>query len=59
MVAQRGSGGHIPGNIQGQVERGSDQPDLVEDVTDYCRGLGLMTSKYLSQPKALYDSMIL
>jgi len=31
-VAQTGSGGPIPGNIQGQVGRGSKQPGLVEDV---------------------------
>lgn len=26
-----------PGNIQGQVEEDSEQPDLVEDVPAYCR----------------------
>jgi len=40
-VAQRGSGAPIPGNIQGQVGRGSEQPGLVEDVPAYCRGAGL------------------
>ena len=40
-VAQRGSGGPIPGNIQGQVEWGSEQPGLVEDVPAHCRGFGL------------------
>jgi len=28
-------------NIQGQVEWGSEQPDLVEDVPAHCRGVGL------------------
>ena len=41
QVAQRGSGGPIPGNIQGQVGRGSEQPGLVEDVPAHCRGVGL------------------
>jgi len=41
-VAQRGSGGPpIPGNTQGQVGRGSQQPDLVKDVPAHCRGVGL------------------
>jgi len=38
-VAQRGSGGPIPGNIQGQVGWGSVQPDLVEDVLLIAGGL--------------------
>ena len=38
--AQRGSGGPLPGNIQGQVGRGSEQAGLVEDVPAHCRGLG-------------------
>jgi len=41
QIAQRGGGGPIPGNIQGQVGRGSEQPDLVEDVPAHCRGVGL------------------
>jgi len=40
-VAQRGSGGPIPGNIQGQVGQGSDQPDLVKDVPAHCMEVGL------------------
>ncbi|KAK4829983.1 hypothetical protein QYF61_008114 [Mycteria americana] len=44
QVAQRGGRCPIPGNIQGQVGRGSEQPDLVEDVpvvpTDRPRGNG-------------------
>jgi len=40
-VAQRGSEGPIPGNIQAQVGGGSEQPGLVEDVPAYCKGLGL------------------
>jgi len=31
----------ISGNIQGQVGRGSEQPDLVEDVRARCRGVEL------------------
>jgi len=30
-----------PGNIHGQVGRGSEQPDLVEGVPAYGRGVGL------------------
>ena len=41
QVAQRGSGGPIPGNIQGQVGWGSEQHDLVEEVPAYCREVGL------------------
>ena len=40
-IAQRGSGCHIPGTIQGQVGQGSEQPGLVEDVPAYCSGVGL------------------
>jgi len=35
------SGGPIPGNIHGQVGRGSEQPDVFEDVTAHCREVGL------------------
>ena len=28
-----------PGNIQGQDERGSEQPGLVEGVPAHCRGV--------------------
>jgi len=41
QAAQRSSGGPIHRNIQGQVGRGSEQPDLVEDVPAHCRGVGL------------------
>jgi len=40
-VAQRGSGGPIPGNIQDQVGQGSEQPDLVSGVPARCRRVGL------------------
>lgn len=30
-VAQRGCGCPIPGSVQGQVGRGLEQPDVVED----------------------------
>ena len=58
QVAQRGSD-PIPGNIQGQVGQGSEQPDLVEDVPAHCRGAGLETSKGPFQPKSFYDSMMI
>jgi len=41
QVAQRGGKCPIPGNIQGQVGWGSEQPDLVEDGPAHCRGVGL------------------
>jgi len=41
QIAQRGGGCPIPGNILGQVELGSEQPDLVEDVPSHCKGVGL------------------
>jgi len=41
QVAQRSSGGPVPGNIQGQVGQGSEQAGLVEDVPAHCRGIGL------------------
>jgi len=34
LVAQMGGRCPMPGNIQGQVARGSEQPDLVEDVIE-------------------------
>jgi len=37
----RGSGGPIPGNIQGWFGWGSEQSDLVEDVPAHGRGVGL------------------
>jgi len=40
-AAQRGSGGPMPGNIQGQVGRGSEEPDLVKDVPAHCGRVGL------------------
>jgi len=41
QAAQGGCGGPIPGKIQEQVGRGSEHPDLVEDVPVHCRGFGL------------------
>ena len=40
-VAQRGGRCPMPGNIQGQAGRGSEQPGLVEDARARCRGVGL------------------
>jgi len=40
-LAQRGGRCPIPGNIQGQVGWGSEQPDVVEDVPAHCSGVGL------------------
>jgi len=31
----------MPGKIQGQVGRGSEQSDVVEDVPAHCRDVGL------------------
>ena len=41
QVAQRGSGGPIPGDIQAQVGWGSEQHDLVKDIPAHCRGVEL------------------
>jgi len=41
QIAQRGSGGPIPGNLQGHVGRGSEQLGLVEDIPAHCRRAGL------------------
>ena len=41
QVAQRGGRCPIPGNIPGQAGRGSEQPDLAEDVPAHGRGVGL------------------
>jgi len=41
QIAQRSSGGPIPGNIQGEVGWGSVQHGLVEDVPTCCRAVGL------------------
>ena len=59
QVAQRGGRCPVPGNIQGQVGQGSEQPDLVEDVPAHCRGVGLDGLSCPFQPKLFYDSMIM
>ena len=41
QAAQREGRCPIPGNVQGQVGRGSEQPDLAEDGPAHCRGVGL------------------
>jgi len=41
QVAHRGSGGPIPGNTEGQVGQGSEQPGLVEGVPAHDRGVRL------------------
>ena len=41
QIAQRGGGGPIPGNIQGQVGRGPEQPALLGDSPAHCRGVGI------------------
>ena len=41
QVAQGSCGCPIPGNIQGEVGRGSEQPDQVQDVPVRGRGVGL------------------
>jgi len=40
-VGLYGSGDPIHRNIEGQVEWGTEQPDLVTDVPVHCRGVGL------------------
>ena len=40
QVAQRSCGCPLPGNVQGQVGRGFEQPGLVEGVPAHGRGLG-------------------
>jgi len=40
-VAHRGGRCPIPGNIPGQIGRGSQPPSQVEDVPAHCRGVGL------------------
>jgi len=41
QVAQRRGGCPIPGDIQGQVGWGSEQPDPAIGVPVHCRGVGL------------------
>lgn len=41
QIDQRGGRCPIPRNIQGQIGQGSEQPDSVEDLPAYFRGLGL------------------
>jgi len=41
QIAQGGGRCPVPGNIQGQVRRGSVQSDLVVEVPAYCRGIGV------------------
>ena len=41
QVAQRGSGGPVPGNVQGQVGWHSEHLGLVEDIPAKCREVGL------------------
>ena len=63
QVAQRGSGGSIPGNIQGQVGRDSEQPGLVEGIPALLQGGWARWSlKVPSNPKhsvilQFYDSV--
>ena len=41
QIACRGSGSPIPGNIQGQAGRHSEQPGLAGGVPAHCREIGL------------------
>jgi len=50
----RGGRCPIPGDIQGEVGWGSEQPDVVEDVPAHCRGGGLRGPLH---PKLFYDSV--
>ena len=40
QVSQRDGRYRMPGNIQGQVGRHSEQHDLVEDIPNHCGGGG-------------------
>jgi len=57
QVAQRGGRYPIPGNIQGQAEWGSEQPDPVEDGSVIAGVLDQMAFKGPFQNKPFYDSM--
>lgn len=43
QVAQGGSRAAIPGDVQGQAQESSEQPESVEGVPAYCVGLDEMT----------------
>ncbi|KAK4825055.1 hypothetical protein QYF61_023059 [Mycteria americana] len=57
QVAPRGGRCPVPGNIPGQVGRGSEQPALVEDVPARGRGLDWMAFNGPFLPNLLYDYM--
>jgi len=52
----RGGRCPIPGNFQGQVGWGSEQPDPAEDVPAHGRGLDEIALKDRFQHKLFYDS---
>jgi len=54
-VAQRGGRCPIPGNIQGLVGQGTEQPALAKDVPAYGRGLDYVAFKGPFQFKLFYD----
>ena len=64
QVVQRGGRCPIPGNIQGQVGGGSEQPGLVEDVPAHCRGcwsrwpLKVPSNPNRSMILWVYDSLV-
>lgn len=37
LVAQKGGGSPVLGDVQGQDGSGSEQPDLVVDVSSHCK----------------------
>jgi len=41
QVVQKASGCPTPGDAQGQVEWGSEHPDVAVGVPVHCRGVGL------------------
>jgi len=57
QVAQAGGRCPIPGNIPGQVGRGSEQPGLVEAVPAHGRGLDWVASEDPFQPTPVCGSM--
>lgn len=63
QAAQIGNRCFTSGNIQGKAGQDSEQPNQVEDVSAYCRGLELDDFKgpFQTEPSSdsIIDSMIL
>lgn len=59
QVVQGGGGCSVPGNVQGQVGQGSEQPDLAEDPPAYCSRFGLHYLKCLFQPTPFHEDLMM